>query len=249
VTTDETRVLALSPERILRLLSDGEVEVEGLIPWSSNATLLVTVCDEELSSLAVYKPQDGERPLWDFRSGTLGMRETAAYLLSEALGWGLIPPTVMREGPYGLGSVQFYVHCQEDAHFFTVQEDPGYDSDLKRLAVFDVISNNADRKAGHCLLDLEGKLWAIDNALCFHEEAKLRTVIWDYARETLPPQIAADLRALRPALEAGAPVRNALDRLLSKAEVAALHRRLDRLLEAGRFPEPGPERAVPWPLF
>jgi uncharacterized repeat protein (TIGR03843 family) len=249
VTTDENGVLALSPERILRLLSEGEVEVEGLIPWSSNATLLVTVRDEELSSLAVYKPQDGERPLWDFRPGTLGMRETAAFLLSEALGWGLVPPTVMREGPYGLGSVQFYVHSQEDAHFFTIQEDSGYDSDLMRLAVFDAISNNADRKAGHCLVDLEGRLWAIDNALCFHEEAKLRTVIWDYARETLPPQIVADLHALRPALEAGAPVRSALDRLLSKAEVAALHRRLDRLLEAGRFPEPGPERAIPWPVF
>jgi len=249
VRTEENGVLALSPERILRLLSDGEVEVEGLIPWSSNATLLVTVCDEELSTLAVYKPQDGERPLWDFCPGTLGMRETAAYLLSEALGWGLIPPTVMREGPYGLGSVQFFIHSQEDAHFFTVQEDPRYAGDLKRLAAFDVVSNNADRKAGHCLLDREGKLWAIDNALCFHEEAKLRTVIWDYAREALPPQIAADLHALRPALEAGAPVRSALDRLLNKAEVSALLRRLDRLLEAGRFPEPGPERAVPWPLF
>ena len=106
----------------------------------------MTVRDEELSTLAVYKPQDGERPLWDFRPGTLGMRETAAYLLSEALGWGLIPPTVMREGPYGLGSVQFFIHSQEDAHFFTVQEDPAYDGDLKRLAVFDAISNNADRK-------------------------------------------------------------------------------------------------------
>jgi hypothetical protein len=249
VRTSENRVLALSPEHILRLLSDGEIEVEGLIPWSSNATLLVTIGDEELSTLAVYKPQDGERPLWDFYPGTLGMRETAAYLLSEALGWSLIPPTVMREGPYGLGSVQFFVHSQEDAHFFTVQEDPGYQGDLKRLAAFDVISNNADRKAGHCLLDLEGKLWAIDNALCFHEEAKLRTVIWDYARETLPPEIVADLRALRPGLEADTPVRNGLDRLLSKAEVAALVRRLDRLLDAGRFPEPGPERAVPWPLF
>ena len=247
--TDENRVVALSPERILRLLSVGQVEVEGLIPWSSNATLLVTVGDGELSSLAVYKPQRGERPLWDFRPGTLGMRETAAYVVSEALGWGLVPPTVMREGPYGLGSLQFYVHSQEDAHFFTVQEDPGYESDLKRLAAFDVISNNADRKAGHCLLDLEGRLWAIDNALCFHEDAKLRTVIWDYAREALPPQTVADLRALRPALEAGAQVRCALDRLLSEAEIAALHRRLDLLLEDGRFPEPGSERAVPWPLF
>jgi hypothetical protein len=249
VRTHENRVLALSPERILGLLSDGEIEVEGLIPWSSNATLLVTICDEELSTLAVYKPQQGERPLWDFSPGTLGMRETAAYLLSEALGWGLIPPTVMREGTYGLGSVQLFIHAQEDAHFFTVQEDPGYDSDLKRLAAFDVISNNADRKAGHCLLDLEGKLWAIDNALCFHADAKLRTVIWDYACECLPPEIAADLRGLRPGLEAGSPVRSALDRLLSNAEVAALRDRLDRLLQAGRFPEPGPERAVPWPLF
>ena len=170
MSTDQERVLTLSPERILGLLSEGEVEVEGLIPWSSNATLLVTVRDGELSTLAVYKPQRGERPLWDFPAGTLGHRETAAYLVCEALGWGMIPPTVLREGPYGTGSVQLFVHAQEDVHFFSVQDDAGFAGDLRRLAVFDVLSNNADRKAGHCLLDFQHKLWAIDNALCFHAE-------------------------------------------------------------------------------
>jgi uncharacterized repeat protein (TIGR03843 family) len=177
VNAEGQKTIALTPDRILCLLSEGEIEVEGLIPWSSNATLLVTVQDAELSTLAVYKPQRGERPLWDFTHGTLGMREVAAYLVCEALDWGFIPPTVLRQGPHGLGSVQFFVHAQEDAHFFTIQEFAVYTDDLMRLAAFDVVANNADRKSGHCLLDHDGRLWAIDNALTFHAEPKLRTVI------------------------------------------------------------------------
>ncbi len=242
------QAIALAPERILCLLSTGEIEVEGLIPWSSNATLLVTVRDDELSTLAIYKPQRGERPLWDFPSGTLGMREVAAYLVSEALGWGFIPPTILRQGPYGLGSLQFYVHAQEDDHFFTIQHDPAYAEQLARLAAFDAVANNADRKSGHCLVDHEGRLWAIDNALTFHDEPKLRTVIWDFAGKPLPPGIVADLRDLREPLSANGPLSQALGALLSDAELSALRRRLDRLIRAGRFPEPGPGRPVPWPL-
>ncbi len=245
---EEEKIVALAPERVVQLLSAGEIEVEGLIPWSSNATLLVTVRDDEVSTLAIYKPQSGERPLWDFPYGTLGMREVAAYLVCEALGWGLIPPTVLREGPYGLGSVQFFVHAQEDAHFFTIQDDPAYTDDLKWLAVFDAIANNADRKSGHCLLDHEGHLWAIDNALTFHDEPKLRTVIWDFAGQPLPAGIQADLQALRQMLAGDSQLAQALSHLLAEREVAAFHRRLRRLIKAGRFPEPGPGRAVPWPL-
>jgi uncharacterized repeat protein (TIGR03843 family) len=135
VREEEGAAIALTPDRILHLLSEGEIEVEGLIPWSSNATLLVTVRDDDISTLAVYKPQEGERPLWDFPYGTLGLREVASYLVCDSLGWGLVPPTVLRQGPHGLGSVQFFVHAQEDAHYFTIQEDPAYSEDLKRLAM------------------------------------------------------------------------------------------------------------------
>jgi hypothetical protein len=249
VSAAETTVVELTPERILHLLTHGEIEVEGLIPWSSNATLLVTVRDDELSTLAVYKPQGGERPLWDFGYGTLGLREVAAHLVCEALGWGMIPPTVLRQGPHGLGSVQFFIHAQEDAHFFTIQEDPFYSEDLQRLAAFDAIANNADRKSGHCLLDSLGRLWAIDNALTFHAEPKLRTVIWLFAGEPLPDGTMADLRALHTVLTGDSQLDRALYQLLDDDEVTAFHRRLAQLIEDGRFPEPGEGRVLPWPLI
>jgi uncharacterized repeat protein (TIGR03843 family) len=248
VTERRAETLALTADRILRLLSEGDISVEGLIPWSSNATLLVTVRDGELVTLAIYKPQGGERPLWDFAYGTLGMREVAAYLVCEALGWGLIPPTVMREGPHGLGSIQFFIDAEEESHFFTIQDDAAYADDLRHLAAFDVIANNADRKSGHCLLDHGGRLWAIDNALTFHEEPKLRTVIWDFSGEPLPSHLMDDLRALEEVLSADSQLGQALGQLLSDREVSAFRRRLRRLIRAGRFPEPGPGRVVPWPL-
>jgi len=248
VTSGEPATLALTQERVLHHLTEGEIEVEGLIPWSSNATLLVTVREEDLALLAVYKPQRGERPLWDFPFGTLPLREVAAYLLSDALGWGLVPPTVLREGPHGLGSLQFFVHARDEEHFFTIEDDPAYADDLKRLAAFDVVANNADRKSGHCLVDEQGRLWAIDNALTFHDEPKLRTVIWDFAGRPLPAAIKNDLQALQETLAEGSPLSQALAQLLSEPELAALRRRLRRLIRAGRFPEPGPGRPVPWPL-
>jgi len=248
VNATEVDAVALTPERVLHLLADGEISVEGLVPWSSNATLLVTVRDDELSTLAIYKPQGGERPLWDFRYGTLGLREVAAHLVCEALGWGMIPPTVLRMGPHGLGSVQFFVHAREDAHFFTIQDDPAFLGDLQRLAAFDVIANNADRKSGHCLVDSQGRLWAIDNALTFHAEPKLRTVIWIFAGQPLPAGILADLQALRDGLAEDSPLNDGLHHLLDEEEVAAFRRRLAQLIEDGRFPEPGEGRVLPWPL-
>jgi uncharacterized repeat protein (TIGR03843 family) len=248
VKEEETKTITLTPDRILHLLSEGEIEVEGLIPWSSNATLLVTVHDDEFSTLAVYKPQGGERPLWDFPYGTLGIREVATYLVCEALGWGFVPPTVLREGPHGMGSVQFFVHARDEEHFFTIQEDPAYADDLKRLAAFDVIANNADRKAGHCLVDHTGRMWAIDNALTFHAEYKLRTVIWDFVDQPLPDDVLADLQGLQDALAEGSPLNQTLEQLLNEDEMLAFRGRLHRLIQAGHYPEPGPGYAVPWPL-
>ena len=245
---EEGAAIALTPDRILNLLSEGEIEVEGLIPWSSNATLLVTIHDDDISTLAVYKPQEGERPLWDFPYGTLGLREVASYLVCESLGWGLVPPTVLRQGPHGLGSLQFFVHAQQDVHYFTIQEDPAYTENLKRLAVFDLLANNADRKSGHCLVDHQDRLWAIDNALTFHADYKLRTVIWDYVGQSLPELVKADLRDLQEIVETDSGLSEVLGHLLCEEEQEAFRQRLGDLIELGRFPEPGPGYAVPWPL-
>ena len=169
----------MSDATVERVLTEGDVEVHGRIAGSSNATLLVTcrLGSEEL--LAVYKPSKGERPLWDFPGG-LFRREVAAYVLSEHLGWGLVPETVERhEGPFGPGSVQRFVHEDGTSHYFTLRDEPRWHASLMRLCAFDVVANNADRKSGHVLL-AEDRLWAIDNGLCFNRRDKLRTVIWDF---------------------------------------------------------------------
>jgi hypothetical protein len=237
----------LSVGDVLALLAKGEIEVQGMMPWSTNYTLLVTVRDGDLQGLAVYKPRRGERPLWDFPRGTLCQREFAAFLLSEALGWSLVPPTVLRDGPYGYGSVQLYIDCDQDAHLFTMQKEGGYEDQLARLAAFDILSNNADRKSGHCLKGTDGRLWAIDHGICFHAEPKLRTVLWDYAGEPICEEIMADLRALREDVRNGRRFIRALEGLLAPEEVRAFRRRLDRLIETGCYPDPGAARHIPWP--
>lgn len=237
----------LSVSDVLALLAKGTMEVQGMMPWSSNYTLLVTVRDGDLQGLAVYKPRRGERPLWDFPRGTLCQREFAAFLLSEALGWSLVPPTVLRDGPYGYGSVQLYIDCDQDAHLFTMQKEGGYKDQLARLAAFDILSNNADRKSGHCLKGTDGRLWAIDHGICFHAEPKLRTVLWDFAGEPICEEIMADLRALREDVRNGGRFIRALEGLLAPEEVRAFRRRLDRLIETGCYPDPGAARHIPWP--
>jgi len=237
----------LSVGDVLALLAKGEIEVQGMMPWSTNYTLLVTVRDGDLQGLAVYKPRRGERPLWDFPRGTLCQREFAAFLLSEALGWSLVPPTVLRDGPYGYGSVQLYIDCDQDAHLFTMQKEGGYEDQLARLSAFDILSNNADRKSGHCLKGTDGRLWAIDHGICFHAEPKLRTVLWDYAGQPICEEIMADLRALREDVRNGGRFIRALEGLLAPEEVRAFRRRLDRLIETGCYPDPGAARHIPWP--
>ena len=237
----------LSVGDVLALLAKGEMEVQGMMPWSSNYTLHVTVRDGGLESLAVYKPRRGERPLWDFPRGTLCQREFAAFLLSEALGWSLVPPTVLRDGPYGYGSVQLYIDCDQDAHLFTMQREGGYDDQLARLSIFDILSNNADRKSGHCLKGMDGRLWAIDHGICFHAEPKLRTVLWDFAGEPICAEIMANLCALREDVRNGGRFIRTLEGLLAPEEVRAFRRRLDRLIETGCYPDPGTARSIPWP--
>jgi uncharacterized repeat protein (TIGR03843 family) len=239
--------IALPVERVTALLRDGTIELAGLMPDSSNYTFLVRVADNELSGLAIYKPRRGERPLWDFPRGTLCQREAAAYLVSEALGWHLVPPTVLRDAdPHGFGSVQMFIDADPRAHYFSLQGD--FDDVFRRMAAFDILVNNADRKGGHVLLGNDGRVWAIDHGITFHAEPKLRTVIWEYAGEPLPSDIVEPINELAARLEQPSDVLTvALNELLDREEVDALKRRTARLLARGRFPSPGNGRSMPWP--
>ena len=163
---DEHDRAVVSQERARAFLAEGELELLGRIPWASNATVLAKVTHEGLEGLAIYKPARGERPLWDFPDGTLYRREVAAYLVSEQLGWRLVPPTLARDGPLGVGSVQLYVDADAEVTAFELLAD-GHPA-LPRIAAFDVVTNNADRKGGHCLASQDGHVWAIDHGLCFH---------------------------------------------------------------------------------
>lgn len=244
---DSSEPNELSMAGVLTLLATGDLDVQGMLPWSSNYTLLAAVRSDGMQGLAVYKPRRGERPLWDFPRGTLCQREVAAFLLCESLGWGLVPPTILRDGPYGVGSVQLFIDADHEAHLLTMQKEGGYELALERLAAFDALTNNADRKSGHCLKGVDGRLWAIDHGICFHAEPKLRTVLWDFAGQRLRADILADLRALRARVRAGDAIVEMLESLLAPDEVRALRRRLDRLIETGKHPDPGFGRNVPWP--
>jgi uncharacterized repeat protein (TIGR03843 family) len=239
-----SRPIAVGDEDSVRLLTDGELRLLGLMPNASNYTFLAEVTRGDRTIRAVYKPQKGEAPLWDFPDGTLCRREVAAYVLARALGWPSVPPTVLRDGPHGTGSVQLFVDFDPTEHFFTLRErslDP-----FLTFAAFDVVANNADRKGGHCLLDRSGTIWAIDHGVCFSSDPKLRTVIWDFAGDPVPVGLLADVNKVAKGLRSG-PLRQDLLSLLSRAEVDATARRAEGLVAAGRFPRPGGGRAYPWP--
>jgi uncharacterized repeat protein (TIGR03843 family) len=230
------------------VLESGDIDVHGRIAGSSNATLLVTCSFRGRELLAVYKPARGERPLWDFPRG-LHRREVAAYRLSELLGWDLVPETVERaDGPFGAGSLQRFVPTDGTSHYFTLVDDPQWHDALRRIAAFDVIANNADRKSGHVLL-ADGRIWAIDHGLCFHSLPKLRTVVWDFAGEPLLPRIRDDLRLL--IANDGRALADAFHGLLDREERAALHDRVAALVGTGHLPSPDAEGdwpPYPWPL-
>ena len=238
-------IQAITLERALKLLAEGNIKLHGLLPWSSNYTFLVSVSDGELEALAVYKPSKGERPLWDFPEGTLAWREVAAYVVSQALGWELVPPTVLRDGPHGPGMVQLYMDVDHEQHYFTFGEK--HVEEAQRIAVLDALINNADRKAGHVLQDAQGHIWAIDHGVCFSPEPKLRSVIWDFAGQPIPSDILDDLRALRGQMSKRTPFIHALEKLLAPEEIQAMRRRLDALIARARFPRPGSDRHYPWP--
>jgi hypothetical protein len=241
-------------DEILNLLEFGSLDVEGFLPWSSNYTFLVRVHNGDCESYAVYKPQQGERPLWDFAQGTLCQREQAAYIVSRDIGWHSVPPTVMREGPHGLGSVQLFIEHDPESHYFTFEGNSAYRRQLQQIALLDTIINNADRKGGHVLLESgadgidEERLWAIDHGVCFHANHKLRTVIWEFAGAPIPQPLLDDLINYHERLVGKKQDEEpALTQLISHIEMSALIRRLERLLGRGAFQEPGPGRHYPWP--
>jgi uncharacterized repeat protein (TIGR03843 family) len=230
------------------LLAAGRLEIEGRMPWSSNGTFLCSVGEAVDDAgtpqlAAIYKPLRAERPLWDFPGG-LYRREIAAYELAAQLGWQLVPETVEREdAPLGVGSLQRFVPADFEQHYFTLLEDSRHHPSLRRMAAFDALANNADRKGGHCLLDAEGRIWGIDHGLCFHTEPKLRTVIWDWAGERIDDALLDDVARL---VDAGPS--DALARWLGADELDALVRRAERLLRRRRLPQPQSDRPYPWPL-
>ncbi|MGO1738251.1 MAG: SCO1664 family protein [Actinomycetaceae bacterium] len=225
------------------LLLGGEITVLGQLRDSSNETFLVELAGVgEEPAWAIYKPELGEAPLRDFPPG-LYRRERAAYLLSESLGWHLVPTTVIREdGPFGVGSLQRFVEHDRAAHYFTLVDDAATHDDLRRIAVFDAVTNNTDRKSGHVLQGTDGRIWGIDHGLCFSAAPKLRTVVWDFSGEQVPDDLVSDLREILHAVPEG------VADLLTEREVVALRARTMRLVLSGRLPEDLTGMAFPWPL-
>jgi uncharacterized repeat protein (TIGR03843 family) len=226
----------------LGLLQCGEVEVEGRLPWSSNATFLVTIRGDGEECRAVYKPGRGERPLWDFPNG-LYRREVAAYRLSELLGWGLVPPTVLRDGPLGQGSFQLFIEADFEQHYFTLYENRSdLHPELMAMCAFDLLANNTDRKSGHVLLGPGDRIWGIDQGLCFSTDFKLRTVIWEFGGQALPEQLLPSIERL------SRKVPLELVSLLEDDEVEALQRRARVVLRDPTFPIDRSGRRYPWPM-
>ncbi|MBA9044918.1 putative repeat protein (TIGR03843 family) [Streptomyces phaeogriseichromatogenes] len=252
------------------LLARGELTVRGRIRDASNAALFCTVAHDGREADCVYKPAAGERPLWDFPDGTLAAREVAAYEVSEATGWGLVPPTVLRDGPYGEGMCQLWIAVSPEPELLALvdgeEPEPGWkaigfaevgegrtallvhadDERLRRLAVLDAVINNADRKGGHLLPTADGRLYGIDHGVTFNAEDKLRTLLWGWAGEPLTAEAVGVLKGLRDALDGDLGER--LGPLITPAELDATRARVAALLASGLHPEPGGDwPAIPWP--
>ena len=234
---------AMSSSDAIEFLSRSAITIKGRMAAASNITLLAELTCDGTTGHGIYKPERGERPLWDFPPG-LYKREVAAYRLSEALGWGIVPPTILREGPHGIGSLQLFINADFEQHYFTLLERPEHRAQLMRICLFDLVANNADRKGGHCLLGADDRIYAIDNGLTFHVEPKLRTVIWDFGGEPIPREAIESLRHL---LDEGLP--EALAELIDPNEQEALLARSKALARRGRFPKDASGMRYPWPLL
>jgi uncharacterized repeat protein (TIGR03843 family) len=255
------------------LLREGRLDITGRLVDASNATLLGTVCQDGVELRCVYKPVRGERPLWDFPDGTLAGREVASYLISEAAGWQVVPPTVLREGPFGPGMVQVWVDTDDERELVDIlppaEVPPGWLGvlrardgrgdpavlvhadlpELRAMAVFDLVVNNADRKGGHVLAGVDGQIYGVDHGLCLHIDHKLRTVLWGWVGQSMTPEVLEPLRRLRSGLDGGG-LRDELGGHITRREVRTLRTRMEALLTTPCFPEPsGYGPAIPWPAF
>ncbi len=230
-------------EEVAEILSNGEIEVLGRMPWSSNATFLIEASLDDRSARAIYKPHAGERPLWDFPDG-LWRREVAAHELSAHLGWEVVPLTIERDDMvHGMGSLQRFIDADFEEHYFTMLEEDSLHPQFVRMAAFDFVSNNADRKGGHCLIDSAQHVWGIDNGLSFHAEFKLRTVIWEFGGDPIPAELLEDLQRL---VDDGLPPQ--FTKLLGAFERDALLTRARALLREGVLPIDETGNRYPWPL-
>lgn len=223
----------------LQLLAEEPLEIVGLLKGASNGTFLAKLGDGD--DLAVYKPQRFERPLWDFPPG-LDRREVAAFILCDKLGWDFVPPTVLRDGPTGQGSVQWFERVDLEQHYFTLAEQPEHELILQKMCLFDLIANNTDRKSGHCLITEDGRIIGIDHGLCFAAEFKIRTVVWDFATQEIPAALTEDVSRLLD------EVPETLTALLDQAEQEALIERMQVVIQLEVFPEDASGRRYPWPL-
>jgi uncharacterized repeat protein (TIGR03843 family) len=229
------------------LLQNGNITQCRMLYAGSNGVFLISLENHGRKTHAIYKPRAGESPLWDFPDGTLCLRERAAYLISEVLGWSIVPPTVLRQGPHGIGAVQWFVNFRTEAYHELREQ---HREDLKKIAAFDWVVNNADRKAGHCLLGEDGHIWGIDHGLTFHAQPKLRTVIWDFGGEPIPGRLVQDLKSLLPRLKEGEQLHKMLSQLLAEEEVEALSHRLQIIISRPFFPMwSGSYRSIPWPPY
>jgi len=245
---DSGRVAAeLSDEQALPILQQSKIVGGQQVPWGSNYTFLVHLDAGPGRFIpAVYKPQKGEQPLYDFPSGTLYKREYAAYLLSSALGWPDVPLTVVRDGPYGVGSMQLYVEHDPQATYFELVKE--HADELLPFAVFDVLANNADRKAGHCLLGNDGRIWSIDHGLTFHHIFKLRTVMLEFWGVPIPQRLLDDMKSLVARIESKSGSTAALSEMVAEREMDALLSRVEIMLQDPVIPKLDPRFNVPWPL-
>ena len=228
----------------LHSLQHGEIHLQGEFLWGSNYTFLVVVRNKEKKIPAVYKPTHGVRPLWDFHEESLAYREVAAFLVSDAIGWDLVPPTVYRkDAPLGPGSLQFFIEHDPDFHYYNLPEE--YIERLHTTVLFDTLINNADRKASHVIFDENDHLWLIDHGICFHEEYKLRTVVWDFAGMLLFEPYISDIKLLLKNLSMNSPSSKLFNNMLSylsQNEIQALIHRANAILRQGQFPLPDPDR-------
>jgi hypothetical protein len=230
----------------LQLLRHGELSLEGRLVDASNLTLYCAVSLDGVTANAVYKPIAGERPLWDFPTGTLAFREVAAYAVSAATGWRIAPPTVLRDGPFGTGMCQLWIDVDEAVDLVALARSDS--PQLRRMAVFDAVVNNADRKGGHLLPTPSGHVYGVDHGVCFAVDDKLRTLLWRWRGHRLTDEACEVLQRLRRDLDG--PLGRQLRELLTPAEIRATRRRVDRLLSTRRHPQPSEDwPAIPWPPF